>query len=429
MQLHKHITGTAVLTTEHGRTVSGTFILEQYLDGHLFLQCTCDDPLAGWSLYGHHVTDVRGQTSDGELLTTKGPYHVESLDGPVCTIIFPHASIGDTSKPAVVHRFALTNLFLPSSQAEPTTLTLLVENEPLTVQLVPDPAYAEREQLSRRSRLPTVTVALVISAPAQTVDWITSVAHDLCYALSIVQGHKVNWITHEGTDADCKLNWRTLNAHVTKRFSALPLDYQSGSRSRLPLTFVPTCFTHVRQRDAQYHWNKRLIDSWLEARTDTDYVEARALKCVVVLETLRTIVLRDGPPRDLLGPAQWENFLAYALPQVRLYLRAEMKVAADTVASLTDPQKWRWLNRKSFRSDLSVTFKRLGMPRPQYLDWFIESRNKLIHEGTFRCIADKATLPGEAPQNPTDEYLFIASFVDRVIMHVFGLNPPATGDR
>src|SRR5437899_5637348 len=100
-----------------------------------------------------------------------------------------------------------------------------------------------------------VMATLVITAPTQTVDSITSVTHDLCYALSIVQGHKVNWISHEGADAAGVVCWRMLNAHVTKRISALPLDYQSGSRSQLPLTFVPACFTHVRQRDAQYHWN------------------------------------------------------------------------------------------------------------------------------------------------------------------------------
>jgi hypothetical protein len=82
MQLHEHITGTAVLTTEHGRTLSCTFMLEQYFDGHLLLQCTCDDPMAGWSLYGQHVTGVKGQTADREPFTTHGPYHVASLEWP-----------------------------------------------------------------------------------------------------------------------------------------------------------------------------------------------------------------------------------------------------------------------------------------------------------------------------------------------------------
>jgi len=54
---------------------------------------------------------------------------------------------------------------------------------------------------------------------------------------------------------------------------------------------------HPNQREEEYAWNGPVLEVWLDARTDADYLETRALKFVAVIEALRTIVLRNrhGP--------------------------------------------------------------------------------------------------------------------------------------
>jgi len=100
-----------------------------------------------------------------------------------------------------------------------------------------------------------------------------------------------------------------------------------------------------------------------------------------------------------------------------------MRLGKDQTSVLTNPQKWETLNRRSFGSDLAATFKHLNLTAPRRTEQFVACRNKLIHEGTFRCSAEPATVTQDpsAPQTPTDEYLFIAGYVDSIIMQLFGV--------
>jgi hypothetical protein len=59
----------------------------------------------------------------------------------------------------------------------------------------------------------------------------------------------------------------------------------------------------------------------------------------------------------------------------------------------------------------------------QTIELFVNCRNKLIHEGEFRCIAEPDAVAAErnAAKTPLAEYLFIAGFVDRVILQMCGV--------
>ena len=82
------------------------------------------------------------------------------------------------------------------------------------------------------------------------------------------------------------------------------------------------------------------------------------------------------------------------------------------------------MNRKSFRADIIATFKLLGIQEHRrQIELFVACRNKIIHEGRFRCQAEPERVAAEldAPKNPSEEYDFLASFVDVVILQLFGL--------
>jgi len=116
--------------------------------------------------------------------------------------------------------------------------------------------------------------------------------------------------------------------------------------------------------------------------------------------------------------------MAHIVPITREFLTDHLNCSNDLVRALTESRKWEELNRKSFRADIVATFRRFGVQESRCnIEIFVSSRNKLIHEGRFRCQAAPEDVASEqdAPQTASREYAFIASFVDRTILQIFGL--------
>jgi hypothetical protein len=431
MLLNDEITGSGHLELHDGTSLECSFRLHQYFDGALLLSCTCGDPLSGFRLLASMGASVRrlcGQTTGGQPVRTDGPLDTIAISGQEVTFRASCLTIGELSSESVDHRFLLTNIALPgaTSGTMPTPVTLRIPTtpHPTIVVLRPHPDYQSRERLQRHHKLPSPTAILTVSSTG-TLDDTADFAGHLCSALSIVQGHKINWITHETMDRSGATCYKSLHNRATKRSSGLALDCISGNDRRLPLTAAQDCHQKVREMQAEYGWNGPVLEVWLEARTDADYLETRALKFVTVVEALRTLILRNQPRRSHLSPSAWQSFLDYMIPTARFFLTAALKSNKQQVDAMTTPKRWESLNRTSFRSEITTAFKRIGVKEhSRAIELFVNSRNKLIHEGVFRCTSTPAAVKaeGDAPQDPVGEYLFIASFVDRVIMQAVGLH-------
>jgi len=430
MYVNDEIAGNGHIELHDGTSIECSLTLCQHFDGALFLSCTCNDPLSGFRLWPSMSKPVRrltGQTTDGQPVATAGPIHTTAINGQEVTFSASCLTIGELSSQPTDHHFLLTNIVFPGAPSgtmpAPITLTVPTTPHPTIGVLRPHPDYQSRERLQRHHKLPTPTAILTVSS-TDTLGDIADFAGHLCSALSIVQGHKTNWITHEVTDRSGATCYKSLHDRITKRSSGLALDCISGNDRRLPLTAAQDCCQKVREMQAEYGWNGPVLEVWLEARTDADYLETRALKFVTVVEALRTIILRKQPPRSHLSPRAWQSFLEYMIPTARFFLTAAIKANKQQVAAMTAPTRWEPLNRTSFRSEITAAFNKIGVKEDsRAIELFVISRNKLIHEGVFRCTStpDAVKAEGDAPQDPTAEYLFIASFVDRVIMQAVGL--------
>lgn len=107
---------------------------------------------------------------------------------------------------------------------------------------------------------------------------------------------------------------------------------------------------------------------------------------MIVIEALRTSVLRNEVRSTVLGQPEWEAFKGHILPLAENYLKSDLGVDKEAVKTIVSPDRWEQLNRKSFRSQINAAFSKLGIEEaPQSIELFIVSRNKLIHEGCFRC--------------------------------------------
>jgi hypothetical protein len=414
----------AIHTTEHGSggihlgtdvVISCSFVLEQHGDGALYVRFTCNDPLAGFHFLTRQVTRVAGVTEEGLSVLTGGPHHLRELDGKNGTLMVAYVQVGLAQVPAAEHTFTLTNLIFPSSSKSPEGVALTPDDIDVIL-LRPLPDYDQRLDAGESSRHAMATATASITSTIGIEDLRLRMT-DLCYALSIAQGHKVNWITHTASNKGV-IVWRYLQNSVTRDWSSLPLDFQAGNDRRLPLVAAEAAYPYVRQRREEYQWNGPLIDAWLASRTDNDYINGRALKFVVVIETLRAIILRDKPTATIIPASEWERTLDYILPQLEFFLHANLHLDEATTARLVHRGKWKSHNNASFRDEINHTFQLLNIiESPEAIQTFVESRNSLVHRGSFAC-TKKGTASSEAQ---TQEFLRIARFVDRVIMQIFGL--------
>ena len=359
-------------------------MLRQYFDGRLFLSCARIDPRDGFRLWATENSLVRrfvGRTTDDQAVASDGPLLTIDTNDQDVTFVASGITLRAPKAQPRDHQFLLTNVafFGASSGRLPPPVILIVPTTPAptTVTLRPLQDYQARDRLRRHHKLPTPTALLTFSS-ADAVETPMDFAANLCAALSIVQGHKVNWITYEAIDEEGAPCYKRLQNRITKRSSGLALDRMSGNNRRLPLTAVQECYQKVLDMQSRYEWNGTILEMWLEARTDDDYLETRALKFVTVIEALRTVVLRNEPPRRHLTQAAWESFLGYMIPTARFFLTASLKLNKQQVAAITSPIRWESLNRKSFGSEISTVLGRLGVKeQSRSIRLFVNSRNKL----------------------------------------------------
>jgi len=117
--------------------------------------------------------------------------------------------------------------------------------------------------------------------------------------------------------------------------------------------------------------HNRLINAWLDARTETDHLEGRTLKCVVVVEALIAMTTHADktiakPVRD---PVAWEQ----------LYDTIISVLPAEAAESLS-LRMWQSLNAASFRDKLAAVCERHRITVPLAdVAAFSQVRNAIVH--------------------------------------------------
>jgi hypothetical protein len=131
-----------------------------------------------------------------------------------------------------------------------------------------------------------------------------------------------------------------------------------------PISRVPQAAFRSRvgaQRRSYSRDRRRIFEGWLEARTDADYLQTRASKFAIVVETLRTLALKEHPERTRIPRQMWEKYTVHELPLSRDYLVRECGCFPEQAEALTNPRHWAQLNRKSLLSDIKCVFKMFGI--------------------------------------------------------------------
>jgi hypothetical protein len=235
----------------------------------------------------------KGRTAAGHFIQTGcGPN--DCVDGPKEFCVFlRNVEVGQVGTDGHTHSLSLTNLRFPSDEPGAAAFTVSWGAMKIPLRLSPRRNYSERvRQLAKKEDV-MPTAILHFRAPNLNCNATEHFITDLCLALSLVQGKKINWIYHATYRPRRSFQHAVFGETVCKADTAQPLCFNPAMRTRETpaLTASKDALSRVKHFRETYDPNNRLINAWLDARTETDYLEARTLKYVVVIETLNALTV------------------------------------------------------------------------------------------------------------------------------------------
>jgi hypothetical protein len=171
----------------------GPFRIEQDTSGRTFLYCERSVQLAFRAGF-RNLASFQGQTTGGHTVLTHGGLG-EYIDTPkeFCFIV-RNVEEGQTMPDGQIHDLSLTNLRFQTDGSGFIAFTVPWDGATIPVRLIPRRNYQERIRQLTKTQGIVPTATLRFHAAGLTGQALSEFITDLCLALSIVQGRKVNWI-------------------------------------------------------------------------------------------------------------------------------------------------------------------------------------------------------------------------------------------
>lgn len=269
------------------------------------------------------------------------------------------------------------------------------------------------------------------------IENVKTIVTDLCDIMSIALGTRVQWIYYYACNLEGKnISWYH-ESRVAKPY--FPNKIIDCNDRKVITSFIESSYTALANKTNMLRScegaAKPLINAYLDAKAENDYLEGRGIKLVVVMEMLKDSLLRSKSlPQNIIKDEYFKNAkslfkdkLTQAIEksvdqeykekseQERDTLKKEIK--EKMFAKISD------INRISFKEILQSLCDDINLQVNQdYLQSVVDSRNKLIHEGKFLCksskIKDKYKDIEKYPQfqDPEHEYFFLMNFIDKCFL-------------
>jgi hypothetical protein len=390
----------------------------QLHNGDCLILCDFTESIPSISLYLEPPLRFSGTTEDGRTLTTSDliqtNYLPETPKDQSGTYLALHARRLDfaseeksLAKSAI---FGLSNLALrgqpirlPHEQGE----------------LIISPIGGQTRE-SRLRTLKGIFVSAELEIPWQpNEESLHQVVDDICYLLSLARGTKIQWIYRADVNEDGKILRSSQFYRVTKKYTPLSLiDYSQPEAIEQFLTKALPIYQSRRES-----WSMRnVIDSYLDAKSEGDFLEMRGVKLAVAVEMLKaSFIEATGHPEYMMDPEEF----ALLLPDLKAALKSSVGAALNSPQRRCAYGHLQSLNRLQFREVLKPLCDFLGLEvNDEDLSLFVKSRNNLIHHGRFTSDR-RYKLEGTGNFNDsTQEYFWLAHFVDRLFLRLVDYDGP-----
>jgi hypothetical protein len=325
------------------------------------------------------------------------------------------------SGPPGLVRYLLTN-FEFDAKARREVVTVQLPGLEGDIRLVPLPQAPLAADKLRAIRQARPTAWLEIQPQDGHAVAAREIANNICNLLSVARGTKIAWIQEELVSTAGAPTHRFYYNHVTKPYSPFaPIHPMrlGGIDDFLVVTYETYCANRER-----YQLDRGTIDSILDAKLETDFLETRGAKLAVALEALKQNVLLASEPEAAhhINPDAFAACLKAISQSVRDIL-IENGVSPDSATSISTPKRFLGLNRRSFAHLLRRIRRKLDIRVSQAdLDLFVKCRNSLLHRGEFYCTSASEAERTKCPPKATkiEEYLFLISVVDTFLLGLVG---------
>ena len=242
---------------------------------------------------------------------------------------------------------------------------------------------------------------------------------DLCDVMSIALGTRVQWIYYFACNLEGKIvSWNHL-PKITKPCYFTEIIYHRDLKN-----FLESSYEALAEKSNLLRYGeeaaKPLINAYLDAKAENDYLEGRGIKLAVVTEMLKNSLLESEPELEYIIN---EDDFKELQPTLKTAFKGVFKQSTDPNSRCKFYNNIEGINRTPFKEILHRLCKKINLQvTDDYLQSVVDSRNKLIHEGKFLCESDskkkKYTNIKEYTQfkDPEHEYYFLMNFVDQCFL-------------
>lgn len=207
---------------------------------------------------------------------------------------------------------------------------------------------------------------------------------DICFILSVKNGTKISWIYYDICDKNGKQIVRNHASKVTKVYQPLGIFNCCKDNSIKTKKFLENSYPHFMKYRDLLRLKRGVIDAYLDAKAESDYIETRGGKIALAIEFLKNeyLMSKGQDSEYIIPPEIFEKYLS-VLEQVILKLQ---DLKDEKIRAISDKNKINQLNRRSFRSILTEIIKNFGIHiTSEEISLFINCRDSLVHRGNFYC--------------------------------------------
>ena len=413
--------GSGTLTARNGVTAPCGFTASQMRDGRVVLLVTlgAEDAAAGFFVL-EGADAVVGSTTTGWHLTATGLSHVNYLP-PVprnqpgtflayhakqVTIETPSAEETSSSLFAIVNAIFVGNNLAVEHPKGRAHLRRVDDYESVTVQV-------------RTLKRIDITAELEVELPDPETS--ETVADDICSLLSIASGTKVQWIRRTDLTQSLDVVRSCHDYRVTKPYCPLPV-IDPRPRQDLSLFLTTTLPTYVQRRES-WGLSAGLLDAYLDAKSETDYLQVRGVKLAVVMEMLKESFLQVSGYQQLNMPKGKFHTIVRCIKTELKRPHHDLEKRQRDVAY----RNLEGLNRIPFGDVLDALCSKLQLNVPKRdRTLFVQCRNSLIHTGHFYCETAGTEERSTVVPHPSsaEEYFWLLHFLDRLFLRLVGYEGP-----
>ena len=365
--------GIGTLRLSARRQAKVAFDLRQLDSGDLVVACQTDRFVDVFD-----AESLVGSTTDGRTL------RIENLEPVRSTVrsqgINHGISYGRTATitslmpgqlPQLLYDFSVVNLVLPTWTLQEGAINLETQDHKFRIR--PIEGYRDvARQLSGLSRTSGVRITARSRVRRKdgrplTVDEAIDATDELCLALSLCTGAKVNWITAENGQW-----YRRHAARVTKGYSSWIYN--------LDWTLSPQRALTAWSRNANRDYFGAMVDYFIDAAGRGPYIETRALTAASLLDAI------TGEYSRLSHIEKWVDDSTWSAARPNLVAAIDQAATSTGVAAPLS-RGVDGLQRRSLRSRLRHLFRAHNLPAGRLQD-IIEVRNDIVHYGRFPSNCD-----------------------------------------